>query len=297
MTYDFKFVELAINFLESGDTEILREISELAATDTIYNHARFYNYDVPTNSKLELVTYLLTPSDKYKEVLPQVVDNLIYAKENVTKHSLVEKVVMQYFPKEFLPSGSIYFTFGYDIGICFNINCTLNLAHPFMLDSIGNIKYYAIHEMHHAGFTELRGGCMPSLAISTYKEMTHLVENLTHLEAMGTYAPLRLREKENAMNSDIDYIVLQDKALVDDFTKKYFDIYNYFKDHPDYTLTDEDWSKLNILSGGGGERLWYVVGAQMARIIDQQLGRDALTSLISQPSENFIATYMELENR
>jgi len=57
-------------------------------------------------------------------------------------------------------------------------------------------------------------------------------------------------------------------------------------------LREEDWNKIGIFSDI--KRLWYVVGAHMAKTIDQHLGRERLTSLISQPSENFIATYLGL---
>jgi len=166
LVYNFDFAELAISFIETGDTKYLKKLSELNAADHILNHALRFNYDVPTDSKLSLVTHLLTPISKYKEILPQVVKNLDYAKKHITNCHTVEKAVLDFLPKGFSFSGSIFFTWGYDIGVAFGNNCSLNLAHPIFLKNMSELKYYAVHELHHAGFIALKGH-MPSFEIST----------------------------------------------------------------------------------------------------------------------------------
>jgi len=133
---------------------------------------------------------------------------------------------------------------------------------------------------------------MPSLDISNYGEMTQLIEYITHLEGMGTYVPLELRVKENALHIDKDYIALQDSALMKEYEKEYFSIYFHFKNNPDSVITEDDWNKISILSDK--KRLWYRVGARMAQTIDQKLGREKLVSLIPESSENFIVTYLEM---
>jgi len=232
-TYDFSFVELAIKFLETGDTEYLRKISELEAADHIFNHAVRYTCNVPKGSKLELVSHLLTPIYECRKELPQVIRNLDFAKEHILKTRKAEKIVLQYLPKDFIFSSSFFFTFGYDIGVAYGNNCSLNLAHPHFSGNMNEMIYYAIHEMHHAGFITLQNGYMPSLEMSVRKDVAHLIEDATHLEGMGTYAPLSIREQEDTMDNDRDYIALQNQRLMDDLIKEYFDIYYYFKDNPD----------------------------------------------------------------
>jgi hypothetical protein len=160
---------------------------------------------------------------------------------------------------------------------------------------MNEIKYYAIHELHHAGFVMLKNNVMISLDITNYKEMTQLIEYSTHLEGMGTFAPLNIRKKENAMNIDRDYIALQNTELMKEYEKEYFDIYFHFKNNPDSLITEEDWDKVSILSDE--KRLWYRVGASMAQTIDKNLGREKLVSLISEPSENFINTYLMIKDK
>ena len=294
LVYDFTFAELVIKFLETANIGCLNEISELDATDHIFNHASRFNGGIPTDSRLEFVTNLLTPIGKYDASLPYIIRNIRYAKEHIANHNIVEKTALESLPKGFSFSGSLFFTIGYDIGVAFGNNCSLNLAHPiFLKRGMNELKYYAIHELHHAGFIALKG-FMPSFEISNRREMTCIIEYLTHLEGMGTYAALNIRGKEGSMNTDHDYISLQDQNLLDCLIKEYFDIYRYFKNNPDEPLCEEDWQKIGILSDV--KRLWYVVGAYIAKTIDYRKGRTYLTKLISQPSENFIKTFMDFEH-
>ena len=292
LMYDFSFAELAVEFLKTGNVDYLHKLSRLDATDHILNHATQFRYDVPTDSKLALVTHLLTPIDEQKRDLPLLTRNLIFAKSQIANSDIAEQIVMQYLPAGFNFSGSLYFTIGYDIGVAYGKNCSLNLAHPIFLERMDEIKYYAIHELHHVGFVALKGGYMPSLDITTRKEMTHVIEYLTHLEGMGTFAALGIREDENALSTDGDYIALLNLEHMRKLEQEYFDIYNYYKNSPNEAIIEEDWQRIDILSDK--KRLWYIVGAHMARTIDQNLGRKRLVELISMPSEDFITTYSSL---
>lgn len=290
--YDFSFAELALKYFETEDSSYLKEICELEATEHILSHAKRFNYNVPKNSKKELVTHLLAPGRGNKEILEGFKRNLQYAKNHIAKMDLPRKVCLKYFPDSFHCTGKLFFTFGYDLGVAYGNNASLNLAHPYYLKHMEELKYYSIHEYHHAGFIKLKNNIMPSLDISTYKEMAEFVEYLTHLEGMGTYAPLALRRKEKAMGIDRDYVALQDSELMKQYEEEYFDIYFHFKNHPDSLVKEEDWAKVAVLSDK--RRLWYRVGAKMAEKIDLHYGRGKLVSLIVKPSVNFINTYLEI---
>jgi len=141
LTYDFSFAELAIKYFETGKSEYLHEISDLDAANHIFNHAsNFGGYD---GSKLELVTSLLSPIDKQMELLPQFKRNLNFAKENIAQTGVVEEITLRFLPEGFTFSGSLFFTFGYDIGVAFGENSSLNLAHPIFLNNMDEMKYWA----------------------------------------------------------------------------------------------------------------------------------------------------------
>jgi len=307
LTYDFSFAELAVKYLETGYSEYLHEISNLDAADHLYNHA--LSALLPggsIGSKLELITHFLSPIEKQRELLPIFKRNLNFAKENLAKSRIVEKTTLQFLPEDISFSGSMFFTFGYN-HVAHGKNSSLNLAHPMFSDNMNEMIYVAIHELHHMGFIMLKDGYEPSLIdLITHKDMLHFIEYSTPLEGMATYAPLGIVEQElegqplvtieieqvSYENFNKIYMTLQDLQLMKELEAEYFDIYYHFKNEPDRLLTDEDWSKFEILSYTKG--LFYIVGAHMSKTIDENLGREKLISLISEPSENFIATYLEL---
>ena len=297
IVYDFTFAELAIQYLETGDSGYLFKIAETDAARHIFNHANKFNYDVPKGSTLALVKYLLTPVEEKRKILPGFKRNLQYAKDSIAGTDLAQTVCLKLLPKGFEYNGltHLFFTFGYDLGVTIAGNASINLAHPHYLQDRRELKYYSIHELHHAGFLQLKNNTMVDLNIHTYSEMTTLIEYYTHLEGMGTYAPFDIRQNEHALNADHDYIVLQDTALMREQVKEYFTIYFYFKDNPQKTITDQDWEKISILSDK--KRLWYTVGAKMAKTINEKLGREKLTNLMLEPSVNFIKAYLTIKNK
>jgi hypothetical protein len=290
VAYDFTFAELAVKYFETNDSTYLQKIAELDATEHLMNHSKQSHYDVPNDSKLELVIFLLSSADS-KEELECFKRNLNYAKENIAKTDITQEIALQFFPKNFNFSSSLFFTFGYDLGVAYAQNSSLNLTHPYFLKNMNEMKYYSIHELHHAGFILLKNNVMPSPDLTNYWEVVQLIEYCTHLEGMATYASLEIRKKENAMDIDKDYVVLQDSELMKKYEKEFFDIYFHFKNNPDSILTEEDWGKLYTLSE---KRLWYVVGARIAQTIDKNLGRNKMVSLIPESSEKFITTYLQI---
>jgi hypothetical protein len=295
VTYDFTFAELAIKYLETNDTGYLYKIAESNAARHIYNHAIKFKSDIPRDSPLELVKHLLLPIGEKRLLLPDFKRNLKYARDSIAGTGFVPRECLLYLPAGFeYKSTCLFFTFGYDLGVVIDGNASINLANSHYLKSMTEIKYYSVHELHHAGFVTLRDNFMPSLKISKYKEMANLIEYYTQMEGMAVYAALDVRKKDNALTTDNDYIALLDSSLMRAYEKEFFDIYFYFKKNPEAEITEADWNKLSILSDE--KRLWYRVGALMAQVIDNGIDRKKLVSLITEPSEKFFNTYLTLRD-
>ncbi len=290
VVYDFTFADLAAEYLKTADTAHLHRISRLDAVKHIRNHAARFGGDTESTG-LSIASELLSPVETRKGSLERFERNVEYAKR-LARSDLPQAVALQYLPEDFRFSSSLYFTFGYDLGVAYGNNASVNLAHPHYLDDPNEIRYYSIHELHHAGFIMLKNGVLPSLDIDTRGQMARFIEYCTHLEGMATYAPFELRMREGAMNADGDYIALSDPELMEQYEAEFFEIYFHFKNNPDMAVTPEDWNRLNIMSDQ--KRLWYRVGALMAREIDRNLGREKLVSLIALPSEQFIETWFQL---
>lgn len=295
LKYDFSFAELAIQYLETGDTLLLTKIARLDAVDHIMNHAKKYNYNVPKTSNRALVEYLLHPLEKESLKLDRFKRNLEFAKEQVLKDDFIQQRCKEFLPEEFQYTGNLYFTYGYDLGVVFGKNASVNLAHSHYLYNPTEIRYYMLHELHHAGYFECRNKPMPDWEMKTYADAVNLIALATQLEGMATYVPLEVRLNENAMDSDKDYVCLNDSLVMQDLEKEYFQIYNHFLAHPNKAITDSDWKLIAPLSDG--KRLWYRVGALMAKNIDEQLGRDKLVDLINKDPKAFIDCYLSLKSK
>ncbi len=288
VTYDFSFAEAGVRYLETGDSTLLGEIAALDAAAHLARHNARFGYGAPQDSHLALVEYLFA-DEVSAEALPLIVRNMDYARRHVAEPDLAREVALEYLPAGFRFDGSrLFYTLGYDLGVAYGTNASLNLAHPHYLANPTEIKYYSIHELHHAGFMAVKGGEMPSLEIAARSEMARLVEYLTHLEGMAVYAALDIRTREGALDADGDYVALQDEVRMEEYVERFFEIYRHFADQPEVAVTDEDWALFGVFSR---DRLAYRVGALIARTIDRRSGRSALTALIAQPGENFIAAY------
>lgn len=293
VVYDFTFAKLAVKYLETGDTAILRQVANTKAAAHLLNHHWYTTRTPEYKNTYALVSDLLLPREKNLENIAAIKRNLRFAEDSIAQTDLAQQQATQYINHKQPYQATFYFTVGYDLGVVFKNGCSLNVAQSHYLKNMTEMKYYAIHELHHAGFILSKGLYMPSLNAKTHKEMTEIIEYLSHLEGMATYAALNLREKQYAMNSDNDYISLQNDTLMKAYEKEFFEIYSYFKNTPDQPTTNDDWKKMHILSDK--RRLWYRVGALMAKTIDNQQGRDALIALIEKPSSNFFEVYLKIK--
>lgn len=293
--YDFSFAKLAVQYLESGDTLKLHKMASLEATQHLLNHAERFGYNVPRGSGYELVVHLLSPYQDKPGSLDSIKKNLQFAKDSIARRDFPGQVCLQYLPEDFAFSGKLFFTVGYDIGVVYANNASLNIAHPRFMENTQELLFYSIHELHHAGFVQLKDKQMPSLDITTYGEMAQLIEYFTHLEGMGTYVPFEERMKRDALQQDPDYEALWNTEMMDAFEREFFTIYQHFKSKPEEILTPADWQKLAPLTDG--LRLWYRVGAHMASEIDKKLGREKLINLLLVAPENFFEAYLTLQHK
>lgn len=288
--YDFTLAELSVEYMETADSSVLTKIVNTEGFKLIYEHASWSGNNSDQLSKTEFAKKIIDRDNK-KNDLNIIRKNLSYAWDSIAATDYPQPICLEYLPTGFSFSSRLCFTIGYDLGIVYLNNSSLNISNMHYLNNVSELKYYAIHELHHAGFVILKKNFMPALGISTFGQMQKLIAYFTHLEGMAVYAAFDTRMKNNALNNDQDYVALQDTALMTKYCSRYFEIYNHFKNNPEDTLTEKDWQMLCELSSNN--RLWYRVGALMAMEIDRNSGRVALTNLIAQPSENFINAFLD----
>jgi Putative zinc dependent peptidase (DUF5700) len=289
LTFDPTFAQLTLRYLQSKDPSILKQLADSPAATHLLEHASNFDYDVPKDSTNPLLEHLMSKGSPDRVAACQ--SSLAYFNNTLIADPHWINETLGYLPADFRFHGALFLIFGYDIGVAFSHNASLNCAHPHFAAHPDELKFYAVHELHHVGFTSYQPP--PRLAeIKTCRNLLKLVEYSTQLEGMAVWAAYTPRDKERALAHDEDYVVLQDEDRMQRDEKLYFDDVRYLQERGDEPADDAAWAVITRMSSG--ERLWYRVGAHMARGIEQKSGRAALVALIAQGPEKFLAAYEAL---
>ncbi len=294
LSFDASFAHDALDYLQARNSALFDRMARSAAVAHILSHARnFNNEDVPRNSASALVNTLLGAPEKQAERAAFCRQSLAYFSGPMLADPHWVMDTLRYLPSDFRFHGTLFLTFGYDIGVAFRPNASLNCTHARFHRHSRELLYYAIHELHHTGFMSYHAP--PKFAeIKTCADLLHAVEYLTQLEGMAVLAAYERRRGDGALNDDPDYAALQDDKRMQADLVSYFKEYEYLKNRGNQPVDHDAWAVLNRLSSG--ERLWYRVGALMAQRIEAANGRAALVELIKQGPAQFIRTYQALRS-
>ena len=266
-------------------------MADSAAITHILAHARNFDYDVPKDSRTALVKNLLDPPESTAERTAICRQSLATFSGPMLADPRWVEDVLRYLPADFRFHGRLFLTYGYDIGVAFAPNASLNGTQAHFKEHPRELLYYAIHELHHVGFMTYQPP--PRLAdITTCADLLRLVEYSTQLEGMAVWAAFARRRDEHALGDDRDYLALEDAARMQADVAAYLKEYEYLKARGAQPADAEAWAVSHRMSSG--ERLWYRVGALMARRIEAAKGRATLVELVKHGSSRFLATYRSL---
>jgi len=291
LSFDASFARQAVEYLRSNDPKLADRMAESPAITHILNHARNFDYDVPKESRPALVDALLGAKPEQAARSAICEQSIEYFSKTMLADPHWVTDALRYLPTDFRFHGTLFLTFGYDIGVAFAPNASLNCTHSHFNNHSPELLYYAIHELHHVGFMAYQ--TPPKLAdIKTCADLLNLVEYSTQMEGMAVLAAYQRRRDDHALADDPDYIALQDQKRMQ------ADLVSYFKDYDDLkrrgTQVANADARAIIHRMSSGERLWYRVGAYMAQQIETSKGRAALVELIKQGPAQFITTYESL---
>ena len=195
---------------------------------------------------------------------------------------------MGYLPEDFRFHGSLFLTFGYDIGVAISPTASLNCAQRHFKGHSRELMYYAIHELHHVGFMSYQPP--PKLSeLKTCAELLRLVQYSTQLEGMAVFVAYERRRQEHALADDGDYVALEDEPRMQRDEALYFEDFHYLERRAAQPADADAWAVIDRMSSG--ERLWYRVGARMAQRIEKVSGRAALVELVKQGPASFLEAY------
>ena len=291
--FDAREAADALSYIKSGDRSILERLTKSPAAAHLLTHARNFDYDVPKVSTEALVLELVKPGDEQARRVAACEKSLEFFTGSMLDDPHWVADALRCLPDGFRFKGSLFLTFGYDIGVAFAPNASLNGAHRHFDGHPRELLYYAIHELHHAGFMSFQ----PPRPLSDFKtcdDLLRFVVYSTQLEGMAVFAAWDRRIRENALLDDGDYIALQDEEGMKKIEKAYFADLEYLKKRSGQAADKEAWEVPGRMSA---DRLWYRVGARMARRIERELGLPALLDLIKKGPAEFLDTYLKLRDR
>ncbi len=288
---DTTFAHLAIEFLETGDGELLQRIARTPAACFLEAHSRRVSRSGDGPDAGELVVQLLTSSTMSDVDQEGIRIRLSLMQTESEAYLRCWNESAAYLPSGALSGAVLYLTVGYDIGVAMDGQASLNLAHQHFASNPGELLFYAIHELHHVGFQKYNP--LPIMTdIRTTSDLANLIRCLTAMEGQAVHAVRRWRTEAGAMETDSDYVALLDPQRMAVYEKEFFRLYRSLAEVDPRPLEGKDWGILERMSAG--DRLWYRVGALIADRIERELGRQVLIKTIVQGPEAFFGRYAEL---
>lgn len=290
---DAKFAELALDFLETGDKELLPVIAKTRGARHIAAHAQRVSLSLNPPTVEELVEHILTSESLASINLKQTTARLRLMQRDIQSQRRCWEDAATTLPKGALIDATLFLTVGYDIGVAVSGNASLNVAHQRFAKNPQELWFTCVHELNHAGFQKYHR--LPKLAdIKTNHDLANLIRYLTTMEGLAVYTARKWRAEAGELDADPDYVALLDPQRMDVYEKKFFTLYNGLAAGKLRRLENSDWEVLEPMSTD--ERLWYRVGARMANKIEKEQGRDALVKTVLEGPEAFFTQYEELAN-
>jgi hypothetical protein len=291
LSFDATFALQAIEYVRTNDRELAARMAGSPAITHILNHARNFDYDVPKESRTALVSSLLGPENHKAERSAICQGSLAYFSGPMLADPHWVNDALRYLPADFRFHGSLFLTFGYDIGVAFAPNASLNCTNSHFDNHQRELLYYAIHELHHVGYMSYH--TPPKLAdVKSCADLLSLVEYCTQMEGMAVLAAYQRRRDDRALADDPDYVALEDAKRMQADLASYLKDYDYMKGRGAQLADSDAWAVIDRMSSG--ERLWYRVGAYLAQRIEASKGRTALVALVKGGPAQFMATYESL---
>lgn len=285
--FDFRYVNGALEALESGRVSCaLNRLGCLPAIDHLRRHVdRFGVQQVPDGPAL--VAQLLEPVKGHPKLLPGIRRAIRAACESARNRDRWTWELLRMLPEAHrFSQATLYFTLGYDVGVVSDRwSASVNLAHPYLMENPRHVEYFIIHELHHVGFLAYHD--LPRIRdIRSREQLRDLVQGLVHLEGLGTYAPWRLRQKDETLDAVPDYVTLQDDTTMADLEIRFWQLYRGLDDLPDEVDPETVIHQLTLF--GDQHKLFHLVGCRFAQRIHHLYGLKRLRATIPGNSEGFV---------
>jgi len=287
---DSSFISVALNYFENSTNDNFVDLVQHQAAIDIYENASLFESDFEKIDDFwqKILQKEKEKGDKYFE---NIFEAQNYFTRNKNDFTQAFNEMRFFIPRDTDIECKLYLMFGYDLGIANERNALINLGHPLYHKHHRELLYFSMHELYHVVYFNYHPLSTVS-EIKTISDLLSLIKHLTHLEGLATYLTLEKRIMENSLTFK-DYKVLTSEKETNKLTKEYFKIFKKIAKQSERHVTEEDFNLLGNFSGGS--RLWYITGGQMAKMIDENLGREALVQTIIDGPESFFKQYNSIQ--
>jgi hypothetical protein len=160
-------------------------------------------------------------------------------------------------------------------------NIVIDVASPNFDKNPERILNILVHEVFHIGYFNT---LVNRMEYEYENDKYDYLSEYLFMEGLANYVSYKAQDYFPNHEFD-DYLMLEDDGEVKNHIEK---INEMFSESDDLSMSEVKQSSWEI---GVEERSYYVVGAYMAKMIDEKYGRDSLISTISNGPRKFITTY------
>ncbi len=291
-TGNYLYVDVKYN-IESLNKLLMQTDTVLANVPTFLQEDEAYQYAMPF--------YTLSgqsfPEEQWKRALKNYSENqnkkkkyeLLFANlqhELITFEQNVIPIWTSFLPESEYTTikSKVYFTaFQAFDAINIHDNIIINALHPKFRSSADYLLNILTHELFHSGY----GSCSPYRQERLLKEKLYYLLETLHNEGLTTYVAMQACEHYPASKIK-EYTILKNEDQI----KKMRHSLNTFFSEIDTMTTDEVKKKAWFL--GVQLRGFYVVGADMSRMIEMRKGRKILAETVAKGPIYFYKLYNSL---
>ena len=291
--FNFKYDASSIKKIISSPEEVIEDVSAFWENENAYRLMKSWHQynDIPIDyegwkKNIEKITTI--PISKRRDNPDYtLVNEIIGAKETFIKKAIPH--ICSFLPKKELTinSTAYFVAFTYPRGIGVNDRIVIDIFNSYFRRNSSMILNTMVHELYHTGFGHIQfASTDPEFESSAIRRMLSDFQN----EGITTYVAYKAQDLFPAPYEE-DYSMLENNKIVYKLILRLNKLFKKSESMTADALQEESWEL------GVDKRAYYIVGAFMARTIDEKLGREELNMTIEKGPLTFIKSYNAIADK
>jgi hypothetical protein len=167
----------------------------------------------------------------------------------------------------------------------------MNLSHEFWNNDVNMILNSVVHEIFHLGNGLCHKYYQASLNSDSAEERSKAIMNSLQSEGMATYVAYRALDIFPSIELDPDYAMIEDEGQVGVLSEKLNSLFSLSRSASFDEIREYYWEE------GVMGRALYVIGAYMAKCIEEERGRESLVETLIREPREFVDKFNQLNKK